>query len=146
MRVNFRNIEKDFATIVGKPGRSGEIGTLITTEWRLADIELSSDLDVYRDRLYYNPEKYDRVNFDWNFHVYVPLTEYSNLRSTVYYIYSPELLSPTRNLRLHNTYYRHFDFFNEPFFVAYPDLLCSNLRFQDLKGLAVALIPTHKNV
>ena len=110
--LELRNLEKDFTTITSSPGGAGEIGGRLTLDQRFSDIYLSSDLDVYRDRAFFNPGKEHKPNFDWNSSVFVPLTSSSEWKTGLYYTNTPGLLSPARNLRVNNIYTKRHNFFN----------------------------------
>lgn len=63
----FRDIDIDFQTIDGRPTSSGEIGGLLEagyTPWEW--LYLSGDIDVYKDRLFSNPDDPDRLNYNLN--------------------------------------------------------------------------------
>ncbi len=65
LTAEFREIEKDFLTITGRPSRLGEIGAIFTAEYFPRDwINLSGAFDIYRDRLFPNPDDPDRLNLD----------------------------------------------------------------------------------
>jgi len=109
LRFSLRNIEKNFTTLTGNPSGQGEIGGVLGFDYRFdSDLNLSSNLEVYRDRTYFNPGSERDPNYDWNISAFKPLTDYSSLRSSFYYTYTPGFVSPRRTLRLDNIYSRRF--------------------------------------
>lgn len=112
MRVNFRDLEPNFRTITGRPSGSGEVGGNVRMVYTPGMYNVTSNLDVYRDREQFNPERYDDANFDSGLSVGVPLSESSRLTSSVFYSDTPQLLSPRKSLRLANTYNRIFRLYN----------------------------------
>lgn len=111
--LNFRNIEKNFTTITGRPSNRGEIGAESTVRWDLPKCRLSSNIDIYRDRYLYNPEKPHKLNFDWDASLYFPLTSSSSWRTGLNYINTPGLLSPQKSYRINNTYSKRFELWQD---------------------------------
>lgn len=66
--LNFRDVEADYLTLTGTPAYSGEIGSRLTLS-RAFDrgLQITTYLDVYRDRKYPNPDKPHRLNIDYSF-------------------------------------------------------------------------------
>jgi len=97
--TSFRDIDKQFLTISGRPANSGEVGGNLGFDWRPNDkFYLSSDTDIYRDRQNYNNGNSDRVNYDWTAssgYNFTPTLVWTN---NTYYSYNPELSFPQRNL------------------------------------------------
>lgn len=61
--TSYRDIEKDFLTIVGTPPEQGERGILLTLDYDpLADLHFSGNLDLYRDFLFPNRAEPDALN------------------------------------------------------------------------------------
>jgi len=110
LNLSFRDIEKDFVTISGRPPNIGEIGGIIGFDWNPTNkISLNSSLDVYRDREFFNPGSEDKPNFNWNNYLNIRLSPTSSLATSLYYINSPGLLSPQRSLNATTTHSKRFD-------------------------------------
>ncbi len=110
LNLSFRDIEKDFVTISGRPPNTGEIGAIAGLDWNPNDkVSLNSSLDVYRDREFFNPENENDPNFNWNNYLNIRLSPTSNLATSLYYINSPGLLSPQRSLNATTTYSKRFN-------------------------------------
>ncbi len=103
--VRLRNIEKNFTTLTGRAGGQGQIGVEVNIDNKFSNnIRLSSDLDVYRDRVFYNPRKRNNPNFELRETLVIPLTNSSSWQTSFYYDYTPGAISPQRSLRLNNQY------------------------------------------
>jgi len=114
IRLNFRNIEKDFNTIVGSPGGRGEIGALAGLDLKLnKDIDFSSELDVYRDRLDFNEGKKRKPNYDWRNKLRISLDPNSSWSTRLYYVNEPGISFPRRYLSMTNTYSTSTDLFGD---------------------------------
>jgi len=77
----FRNTSESFRTMTGWGWRVGELGLLTNLHYKFTErFNVSGRLDLFKDRLYPNPENEDRWNQDFNFNgVYTidPLTTLS---------------------------------------------------------------------
>jgi len=113
LKIGFRDIEKDFTTITGRPAGQGEIGGKINLRWRMSKFNINSLLDVYRDRYLYNPAEPGKFNFDWNFSFSFPLDSYSRWQTNINYVNNPGLISPRRYFKINNNYTRRFKVFND---------------------------------
>ncbi len=111
LRASFRDTEKKFVTISGRPPNLGEIGGMIGFDWYpTEELTVSSNLDVYRDRDLFNPDDPDAVNFNWDSSAYWSMSQDSKLNTNVYYINTPGLSAPQRNLNATTIYNKRFDF------------------------------------
>lgn len=102
-RASFRDIDKDFTTITNLPSNQGEIGGTLGMDLDYERFSVSSDADLYRDRLFPNAENPDALNYDLDSSVRVPINNTTGWTSTVYYLNTPGELSARRNFRLINT-------------------------------------------
>ncbi len=109
LRLNFRDIEKDYVTISNIPADQGEIGGQIIYNLNRESVDVYSFLDIYRDRAFFNPNEPDALNFDYSGTVEIPFNPYSSWRPALFYSDTPELLSPRRNAQISNTYSRRFN-------------------------------------
>ena len=67
LTAELRNIAEDFNSITGRGQRQGELGGLFTVYYKpTLDIDVFNRLDVYKDRLYPNPENENRWNIDYS--------------------------------------------------------------------------------
>lgn len=65
----FRNTPNDFRTMTGLGYRAGELGLLTTLNYVPSkNVNMTTRLDIFKDRLFPNPQEDDRWNqdFDWN--------------------------------------------------------------------------------
>jgi hypothetical protein len=98
-KVSLRDVEKKFVNIVSRPPYVGQLGSLFEVNWFPRKyFSLSSSLDVYRDRLLFNPSRPDAFNHDWNAFANLSLPRRYNLNTSIYYSNSPGLSSPHRSL------------------------------------------------
>lgn len=109
LNLSFRNIEKDFFTISGRPPSFGEIGGIFSLDWRPSPkFSLGWATDIYQDRYYMDLGADNKINFDWRGHFYYQLSPASDLRSNVYYQDRPGALSPYRRLNASAAYNKRF--------------------------------------
>lgn len=93
----FRDLEKDFLTITGRPSRSGEIGGRIGASYApFSRLNLSGDLNLYRDRLFPNPNKPHRLNFDFNSSSNLTINPTTSIRLNYQHIDESGKLSPRK--------------------------------------------------
>lgn len=110
LNLSFRNIEKDFVTIAGRPPDRGEIGGIIDFNWRPSDnFSASTNLDIYRERYLPHPDDPNKINFNLRNSLYLELTPKSSLRSYLNYSYVPGIISPYRTLNTSLYYNRRFE-------------------------------------
>ncbi len=63
----FRDVDKNFRTMIGTPSYMGEMGNLVTMSYRPYEkLSIDSSLDVFRDRLFPAEDDNDRWNEDFN--------------------------------------------------------------------------------
>lgn len=120
--VSFYNVEKDFVTITGRPSNSGRIGGSVVNGWRpLERVSLNSGLNVYQDRVFFNPDNPEKLNFDWTGLLDYYIDSTSSLSNNIYYTNTSGLLFPQRSLSTRSTYNKRFDFtfFGERYFGTY---------------------------
>ncbi|MCG3176532.1 MAG: hypothetical protein MOGMAGMI_01490 [Candidatus Omnitrophica bacterium] len=64
VRNEFRDIERDFQTLIGIPSRQGEVGNLLQVSAAPTDrVQIEWAYDAFRDRLVPNPLNPDRFNY-----------------------------------------------------------------------------------
>ncbi len=108
LKINFRNIEKDFATVTGFPSGRGEIGGNVIYNLNQEKVRFNSNLDFYRDRFLFNPDRMDVLNLDWSSSAHVPLSATAGWRTSLFYVDTPGLISPRENITVNNTYDQSF--------------------------------------
>ncbi|MBL7081983.1 MAG: pilus assembly protein N-terminal domain-containing protein, partial [Candidatus Omnitrophica bacterium] len=97
LKTEFRNIEKNFLTITGKPSRSGELGLLTETDYLPRDwLSLSGSLDLYRDRLFPNPDHPDRLNVDLHTMSNITINQTTSTNLNYQYVDEKGKLSPRK--------------------------------------------------
>ena len=110
LKMSLRDVDKKFVNIVSRPPSAGEMGSLFEANWFPRDyFSLYSSLDVYRNRLLFNPSNYDALNYDWNSYFNITLPHRANINTSIYYSNTPGLLSPHRNLTAQTVYNKVFD-------------------------------------
>ena len=63
--ARFRDVPEDFQTITGASGSQGQRGLLMNGRWNLTEeLSLRGGADVYRNRLFPNPQEPDTLNLD----------------------------------------------------------------------------------
>ncbi len=108
LNLNFRDLDKDFETISGAPPNRGEIGGIINLNWNLENWNVSSNLDVFKDRFLFNPDRPDALNLDWNSSFDVSLKDFADYRTYMTFVDTPGEISPRRNGQITNTYSKTF--------------------------------------
>ena len=98
-RASFRDIEEDFTTVTNLPANQGEIGTLLSANYTDDRFEVSSDADIYQERLLSNPDDPNALNYDLDSSIRVPLNDTTSWTTSGYYLNTPGELSPRRNFR-----------------------------------------------
>ncbi len=113
LRVNIRDIEPGFTTITSRPSGRGEVGGNIIFDYNPDEFQFSSNLDIYRDREFFNPSKRNGLNYDVGAVFGMPLSETVKWNNSIFYTDTPQLISPRENLRLNTTLSKSFEFFNK---------------------------------
>jgi hypothetical protein len=111
LNINFRDIDKDYVTLVGRPSDRGEVGGNIRYAFRGEKTRLNSNLDIYRDRFLFNPDKEDDLNVDWNGSFNYPLSSASSWTTGAFVSYTPQLISPHQSRSIMNMFNQRFPFF-----------------------------------
>jgi hypothetical protein len=110
LSAEFRDTAKNFHTMTGTGWRAGEIGLLSNMSYKpVSNLEITTRLDVFQDRIYPNPKNENWINEDFNVDANYAFNQTSSLRAD--YSLQNELgrLSP---IRYHNAglgYYRTFN-------------------------------------
>jgi len=130
LRLNFRDIEKDYATITGLPSNKGEIGGNILFNWNMDKLFTTSNLDIYRDRFLPNPDDPEAYNYDFNTSVDVAVTPTSDWRTNYNFLNTPGVISPRQSLRLNSTYTKRFMIFDDRIFSVFWDNSYQRSRFE----------------
>lgn len=94
--LNFRNIGKEFTTVVTTPSNQGEIGAAWTTSLETDRVAADTFVDVYQDNILPNQDDPQAFNYDTNAHVRVPLADNYRMDTTVRYVYTPGEAFPRR--------------------------------------------------
>ena len=111
LNVNFRDIHKDYVTLVNRPSDRGEVGGNIRYSLRGEKARFNTGLDVFRDRFLFNPDEPDTVNVNWSGSMNYSLSAASSLTTSAFAAYTPQLLSPYQSLTLTNLYSQRLPFF-----------------------------------
>lgn len=117
LRLNLRNVESNFTTIVGRPGNRGEKGLRVGATWDVNEkVTLSSDVDVYRTSYLRNEAKPRALNINWDTDLSLKLNSDSNLETTLFYVNEEGLSFPRRYLSLRSTYSTKLGLFKRNFY------------------------------
>ncbi len=110
--LHFRDIDKSYATVSTLPVYQGEIGADWTTESDFKNFTESTFVEVYKDRLDFNPDDTSALNYDANAHLRDNFTENFWSDSDFNYADTPGELSPYRSLGLNQRFSRSFGVWN----------------------------------
>ncbi|MDP8265814.1 MAG: SdrD B-like domain-containing protein [Candidatus Aceula meridiana] len=111
LSLDFRDIEKDYTTVVSNPSGQGEVGGIMAFFWHPESFSLDSSFNVYKDRLTVNPENPYAYNYDLSVSLRKPFEEQSATWNTdVYWLDTAGLISPYRDFRIYNYLTKNFDF------------------------------------
>jgi hypothetical protein len=105
---NFRNIDKEYTTVTDNISRQGEVGSVISFLWQPESFSVDSVLDIYRNRLILNPHDENAYNYDWSTTFNKVFNNQSSLNTSFYYLDTPGLIAPHRDVRVYNTYSKNF--------------------------------------
>ncbi len=116
MKFRFRNIEKDFTTITGRPSGRGEIGAIFSMDTSLGTkTYLSGNIDIYRNRFLFNESKKNKLNFNTSLNFNRQLSPKSSFSTSITYNNTPQESFPRRYLSVINTYSKSFNLLNRRF-------------------------------
>jgi hypothetical protein len=107
-RINFRDIEKDFTTITNLPANQGEVGGNIFLNWNSEPLAIDTSLDLYRDRLFFNPDDPNAINRDFSTSFDVRVSPTDQWRTSLFYLDTPGEISPRQNVRAFTNYTKRF--------------------------------------
>ena len=130
IRTEYRNIYPGYVTILGTPSRLGEMGGLCYLEFSgIKDLFLSQRADIYRDRLYPNPEYPDMWNVELDTYANYSLGPNTALNANFRYWDEKGRVSPRRERTMGAGISQSFDFLKKR------DLsLYSNYQYQQTKN------------
>jgi hypothetical protein len=110
--INFRNINKDFTTVIAAPSNQGEIGALWTASVNTQQFSADTTVDVYQDRLFFNPDDRSAYNYDTSAHVRKPINKVTWSDTNIRYVDTPQEISPRRFTSLDTRLTRDFEVWN----------------------------------
>jgi tetratricopeptide (TPR) repeat protein len=111
LSAQLRNIEDDFKGVTGRPQASGELGALVACKYNIGPkVEISSRLDVYRDRLFPNPEHERRYNIDFDASFLYTVDPTMNWRFDYSNLHDTGIISPYKNESMAISIYKTLDF------------------------------------
>ncbi len=106
--VNFRNINREFTSIANAPSNQGEIGATWLSNVDYERINAQAVVDVYRNRLFFNPNNSGASNVDASGHIHAMLSPWLWNDGSVYYVNTPGELSPRRTFGIDDRMSRSF--------------------------------------
>ena len=107
--VNIRDINREYTTVFGPVSSQGEIGAVWSTGFYNERFDAQTVLDMYRNRLYFNPNDPQALNFDLNGRLRMPINSWLSTDAGIFYVDTPGDLSPRRNLGLDDRISVSFD-------------------------------------
>ncbi len=113
LRAGFRDIDEDFTTVTNLPANQGEIGALLGADWTDDRFEVSSNADIYRERILSNADDPDALNYDLDSSVRIPLNDTTTWATSGYYLNTPGELSHRRNFRLINDLSKRYEIWGD---------------------------------
>ncbi|MFH0753964.1 MAG: pilus assembly protein N-terminal domain-containing protein [Candidatus Omnitrophota bacterium] len=127
--LNVRDVNRDYATVLGPGLSQGEIGALWTTETEWEKLKFSSVIDMYRNRAYFNPENPDAYNFDTSVNARVPINQRNMVDTSVRYVDSPQELSPRRSSMVTTRLVHNLDVWNGRIGSVYTGIVRQRARY-----------------
>ncbi|MEI8012203.1 MAG: hypothetical protein WCI27_06955, partial [Candidatus Omnitrophota bacterium] len=106
--LNFRDINKDFTTISNAPSGQGETGVLWRSDLQGDSFNANATMDVYRQKLYFNPDAPDALNYDTDANLRFQLNPLLSFDNAVNYADTAGEMSPRRTLGLTSRLTRSF--------------------------------------
>ena len=107
----FRNIQEKFYGITGRPYASGELGGLLSYRYDPSTkLSLSGRFDVYRDRLFPNPEHPNRYNVNVNSELQYRFNQDTSMRLDYYGSNNRGTVSPRKDENIGISLYKTVDF------------------------------------
>ncbi|MCX5714022.1 MAG: pilus assembly protein N-terminal domain-containing protein, partial [Candidatus Omnitrophica bacterium] len=105
-----RNIDKRFVTMTGTGWRVGELGSLTSLYYApLENLDIDGRLDIFRDRLFPNPNDPERWNFDFRTDLTWRLDPLTSIRSDYSFLDDEGRISPFRSLNTGLGLYKTFE-------------------------------------
>lgn len=111
--ISFRDINKRFSTVSSLPSNRGEVGGMVNLNYHTDKMNVYSNIDLYRDRLFFNVVDPNAVNLDYSTLVEIPLTLTDLLKGAVYYTDTRQEISPRNNMRLIGNYSKRLKIFGK---------------------------------
>jgi len=112
IRLNVRDINKNFSTIVGRPTARGEIGGDLSFKWKPEKFNFSSALHIYQNLNIPNPEDEDAINYTVSSSLGLPLNESTHWVGSIGFENTPQLVSPRKVFRINNNINKTIKVFN----------------------------------
>jgi len=109
---NFRDINRDYTTVVSPPANQGEIGAIWTGNAEFEKLSAQTIVDVYRNRLYFNPDNSGAYNLDTRASLHGFFNRDLWWDGNASYTDTPGELSPRRNVTGDLRLSRGFDTWN----------------------------------
>ncbi|MBF0484319.1 MAG: hypothetical protein HQL25_06395 [Candidatus Omnitrophica bacterium] len=109
LNLSFYNIHPEYQNTAGFPAYNGEIAGLLDWNWRPSDnVYLSSNLNLYNNLAYPNPDNENGVNIDTSTILDTPFIYDGQMETAVSYSNNPQEISPRTNFQYSNRYSKRF--------------------------------------
>jgi len=106
---NLRNTGEEFTTITGAGSEQGVVGVTWTTEGMVREANISTALDVYQNRIFYNRDDPDAFNYTMIGQASIPLNEDYSIDSHASHSSTPNDISPRTYYSAGSRLIRSFD-------------------------------------
>lgn len=110
--INFRNIDKNYATVSSLPANQGETGGAWVSNLDMNNLSASSFVEAYQDHLNSNPNQPRALNYDVNENVRANITQSLWSDTDFNYVDTPGELSPNRSLGFNERISKSFGVWN----------------------------------
>lgn len=111
--VNARNVNKQYTNILNSAYYQGEVGATWSTSTYTDRFDAQTYVDVYQNRLYFNPDDEDALNLDSSGRVHFPITARIWNDVGLNYVTTPGELSPRTNFGFDDRISLSFDTWNK---------------------------------
>ncbi|MBF0331035.1 MAG: hypothetical protein HQL17_03800 [Candidatus Omnitrophica bacterium] len=129
--VSARDISRSYATVIGSGSAQGEIGALWTTDTDLEKLSVNTIIDVYQNRIYFNPENPNGQNFDTTAMVRIPLNKRYMVDMNAHYVDTQQDLSPRRNTQVTTRLMRSLDVWGGRVGSVYTGMVRQRVRYAE---------------
>lgn len=115
IKNEFRDISKKFFTLIGPPSRQGEVGYLLdVTASPTNYLGLTGTLDIFRDRLIFNPDDPQALNIHTDLGMSIVPSDTSSILLTFQDLDDSGRIGPTHQTTIGGQFNQRFSIFGHP--------------------------------